>query len=642
MKKAFAYRLSVVILISMLAIVFLCYHLQIKSAEKSTYQNSAIKINQIAQILEKNDIDITRLNGNLKEDYFIRAKAAAYIIQNNPSVIGDLKELKKIASLLQIDELHLFNREGLLFDGTEPAYYGYTFQSGEQMRFFLPMLNDYSMQLCQDIQPNTAESKPMQYIAVWRQDRKGIIQIGMNPIRLLAATEKNELPYIFSMVTSEESSTIFVIDPETQSILGSTDDTFTGKTANQVGIPVDKTLLISDGGLSTNINGQKSYCVIRQAGNVLVGISTTYDSMYRSMQYNMRLVVISLCILSAIIIILILKLLDQFIIRGIHQVIHSMKTIASGDLDCRVNVDSSPEFLELGHNINHMVLSLLETTGKLSLVFDNVNISIAVYEYNQDMKRVLATQKIGDILMLSEQELHEILSDRTAFHQKLLEICAFPYAQEEDVYLLGVEEPHYIKIKSYQEDRKTLGIIIDVTAEIMEKQQIKQERDVDLLTGLFNRRAFLSEVNQLFASPETLKVAALLVLDMDNLKYTNDNWGHACGDKLLHKAATLLTDCEAPHTLAARIGGDEFVLLIYHEDSQAQVQQYIDRLYETITQSSILVATNETVSVQFSGGYIFYPECTLDYNELFKLADQTMYAVKQNQKGRFAKYEPDS
>lgn len=71
---------------------------------------------------------------------------------------------------------------------TEPStaahsrkYFGLNFRSGEQMQFFLPMLSDRSLELCQDITPNTAEQKLMQYAAVWREDGEGIVQIGMTP-----------------------------------------------------------------------------------------------------------------------------------------------------------------------------------------------------------------------------------------------------------------------------------------------------------------------------------------------------------------------------------------------------------------------------------------------------------------------------
>lgn len=236
MKKAITIRLCIVIVVSMTVTAVLSYYFQLKSAREAMYSNAELRINQTKEILEKNDAEIKELSENLKEDYFIRAKAAAYIVQNQPEVIGDLEETRKIAALLQVDELHLFDTEGRLFAGSEPKYFDYTFESGEQMQFFLPMLKDRTLQLCQDVTPNTAENKLMQYIAVWREDQKGIIQIGMEPIRLLEAMEKNELSHIFKWMTTEEGLTIFAAELDTGVISGSTDQSLLGKNVSEIGL----------------------------------------------------------------------------------------------------------------------------------------------------------------------------------------------------------------------------------------------------------------------------------------------------------------------------------------------------------------------------------------------------------------------
>lgn len=638
MKKAFTIRLCIVVTISMLAIVLLSYYLQMKSAKEALYANSTIWIEQISQLLEQNDLDIEHLKEDLKEDYFIRAKAAAYIIQNNPEVKGNLEEIRKIASLLQVDELHLFDKEGHLFDGSEPKYYDFTFNSGEQMQFFLPMLDDNTLSLCQDVVPNTAEQKLMQYLAVWREDKQEIIQIGMEPVRLLEAMEKTDLRHIFSIMSVDKNTTIFVMERQTGSILGSTNNSLTGKHAVDIGIDLDHLSNSSDTLINTEIEKAKNYCVISPSGELFIGVSSTYESMYQSIQYSMILVSISLFLLSVIIILLILNMLDKFIIHGIEETITGMKAIASGDLDFRVNAEGSPEFIELSNNINNLVMSLLETTGKLSLVFENVKLPIAVYEYNKDMKRVMATRKIGDILIIQEHELHNILSDHTVFEHIIHEIRTHPFLQEEDVYLIGEEDIHYVKIQSYCENNKVLGIVADVTTEIVEKLQLTLERDTDLLTGLYSRRAFYNKMDDLFSQPEKLGVAALLMVDLDNLKYTNDRWGHEAGDKLLKKAAELLNNCSASCKLAARLGGDEFILLIYHAKSQEEIQTYIDELHSKITESEIKLTDDEQTSVCFSGGYVFIPEGVSDYNDMISLADQTMYKVKRSAKGNFLRY----
>ncbi|WP_181995606.1 diguanylate cyclase [Clostridium sp. AM58-1XD] len=642
MKKAITLRLCIVIIISMMVTAFLSCYIQIKSAKEAMYVNSMIRISQISQVLDNNSEDVERLKENLKEDYFIRAKAAAYIVQNHPEVTGDQEEMSKIAALLQVDEFHLFDTKGTLYAGTEPKYFNYTFRSGEQMQFFLPMLDDYSLQLCQDITPNTAEGKLMQYIAVWREDRQGIVQIGMEPVRLLEAMKKNELSYIFTMVTAEKGITAFAADTRTGEILGSTDDSLTGKNVAGMGLilPDEKQ---RDKGFAAElkIEGDKHYCVFRQSGDVLLCISSTYENLYRNIPSNMKIVIFSLCLLSAAVIFLILRMLDRFIIHGIYGIIGGMKKIAGGDLDVRVNETSSPEFAELGSNINQMVESLLEMTGKLSLVFQNVDIPVAVYEYSQDMKRVLATSKIGEILMMTEEDMQKVLADRDAFAEMIGGIVACPLGDEKDVYQLGGDKPRYLKIKSYQEKRSTLGIIVDATEDVLEKKKIELERDIDLLTGLTTRRAFFKKMDCLFRQPEVLKTAVILMADLDNLKSVNDGWGHEYGDQILKKAAELLKGCEAPNKIAARLSGDEFILVIYGADSQEELFEYIKRMYDNIMHAKVCMPGGKTVEVRLSGGYVCYPEVTAGYRELIRFADSAMYRVKKKSKGSFEKYVPE-
>ena len=118
MKKAITFRLCVVIITAMVMTALLGYYLQTKSAKEAMRTNSEIRFNQVSEVLKRNDTEIAELRENLKEDYFIRAKAAAYIVQNQPDVVKDLEEMRKIASLLQVDELHLIDMEGRLYAGS--------------------------------------------------------------------------------------------------------------------------------------------------------------------------------------------------------------------------------------------------------------------------------------------------------------------------------------------------------------------------------------------------------------------------------------------------------------------------------------------------------------------------------------------
>ena len=81
--------------------------------------------------------------------------------------MNKLREFLKNERLMTIDEIHLFTADGEIYSGTVPRYYGFTFDSGEQMAYFKPMLADKTLSMYQDVTPNTAKSKPMMYAICW-------------------------------------------------------------------------------------------------------------------------------------------------------------------------------------------------------------------------------------------------------------------------------------------------------------------------------------------------------------------------------------------------------------------------------------------------------------------------------------------
>ena len=77
--------------------------------------------------------------------------------------------MQKIAALISVDEIHLFDTKGYIYSGSVPKYFGYSFDSGEQMAYFKPMLKDKKLTMCQDVTPNTSEAKEMMYAITWNE-----------------------------------------------------------------------------------------------------------------------------------------------------------------------------------------------------------------------------------------------------------------------------------------------------------------------------------------------------------------------------------------------------------------------------------------------------------------------------------------
>lgn len=172
------HRKSLISIIISVMFLLLCLNLflQIRVGINNIERQAGLVVKQIEEVLDENEKNMKELMDSLKEEYIIRAKAVSYILENKANDETDIDELKKIAELLQIDEIHLFDTTGTIYGGTHPEYYNYNLDSGEQMAFFKPMLNDRSLSLCQDLTPNTAESKLMMYALVWREDGTGMVQ----------------------------------------------------------------------------------------------------------------------------------------------------------------------------------------------------------------------------------------------------------------------------------------------------------------------------------------------------------------------------------------------------------------------------------------------------------------------------------
>ncbi len=149
----------------------------------------------------------------------------------------------------------------------------------------------------------------------------------------------------------------------------------------------------------------------------------------------------------------------------------------------------------------------------------------------------------------------------------------------------------------------------------------------DPLTGLFNRRKFEEVLNQEVSRALRYGPVSLLVIDLDRFKLVNDRYGHQAGDDALKAAAQILqSSCRTTDT-CARIGGDEFAIILPHSDpSAAQVVR--QRIQQQIARAMVPTAAGQ-LSICLSIGVATLPGDAGSGAELVAAADAAMYRVKQ-------------
>ena len=282
LKKIISRYMNLVTLILITVLTIIIVSFQVADAHRQAYEDAVTTLQQIEQVLKQNTAELAEISAAYQQTCLYNAEAIAYMIQDNPTVLDSVDELRRIAVLMEVDEIHIFDKTGLLYAGTHPDYYGYTFDSGEQMMFFKPMLTDPSLKLVQDITPNVAEAKLMQYSALWSPDRNFIVQVGMEPVSITKVTQKNELSYIFSLFRVNPDANYYAIDPASGEIVGSTDLDYVHKNIDTIGLRLDD-IASHPKGFHAFVNGQDAFCVFR---NFIVQVGMEPVSITKVTQKN--------------------------------------------------------------------------------------------------------------------------------------------------------------------------------------------------------------------------------------------------------------------------------------------------------------------------------------------------------------------
>lgn len=625
-------RLVIILVVVALSLFLILNHfLQVYALERDMVRSSENLFSQISQVIDENQTELNAVKEDLRATCILRARAAAHILQKEKSQIRNLNEMNEIASLLEVDEIHIFDPEGTLYAGTEPKYYGYTFHSGNQMSFFLPMLEDKTLSLCQEVIPNTAEYKMMQYAACWMEDGSSIVQIGLDPARVVEQTKKNEISYVFSMFATDDGATLLAMDTLHYLITGSTDSKLLGKTAGILGISRDQ---IKDWGKGfyCQINGQRQYCVFEKKGNMILGRIYDTRELFRGInESNLRLMVY-LIVIALILIVAITHYLEKYIISSISEMNEKLQIIADGNLDERVEVNKTPEFQELSGYINRMVKGILETTDKMSEALDAADLPIGIYEYNLRMTRVRATSKVAEILGLSEKEAEQLFSSRTGFDLWIKQLFGRPLKGEKNVYTISEQPPRYVEVETFLKKDSVFGILVDRTEDIIKKMKLERELAQDDLTKLRSRRGFFDYVETLFEHPQNLQNAAIVMIDADGLKKVNDTYGHNRGDAYLRAIGGVLKNLGAPRQVTARLSGDEFAIFLYGMESREELDGWLKRLDQSRHESEMELDSGEKIRLSFSFGAGYYLEDSTDCRLMLQAADQRMYEDKKKRK----------
>jgi diguanylate cyclase (GGDEF)-like protein len=175
----------------------------------------------------------------------------------------------------------------------------------------------------------------------------------------------------------------------------------------------------------------------------------------------------------------------------------------------------------------------------------------------------------------------------------------------------------------------SLGIALGVSLEnLRQRDELRTMAAIDDLTKVYNRRYFFDQLDREIAAANRYGTpVSVLVFDLDDLKKLNDSFGHSLGDEALRSLAQRLVRYSRASDVVARMGGDEFAVILPRTDSDGAAE-IAGRLQSCVESDVLTAEQGRELRLAVSCGRASFPEDADDVGVLLRKADGQMYAAK--------------
>lgn len=355
MKRQIVMKIISAGLIALAVMTALVFIFQLIVSRNNASTTSQERISDALTRLAESEVTIQELTDNLNIEYISKANSFAEMLKLNPDLKDNAEELDRIKELLEVDELHVTDAEAVIQWGTVPDYFGFDFKTSEQTKPFLPILEDDTLEIAQEPQVNGAEGKLFQYVSVPRRDDKGIVQIGMEPVRLSNTLKDNQPDVVLDDIKVGRSGTIFAVNKSDMTLAAIFNSDYIGKSALEVGFTekMFKEGRVAEG--TVTIDGSSYYTCIKDNETYYIGTLIPSSEVIGEAIMLTLVVAVLAWVSIALLIWIVNSLIAKNILNGMFKIRDSVIAIGEGNMNTRIDVRTSKEFSDLSDGINSMV-----------------------------------------------------------------------------------------------------------------------------------------------------------------------------------------------------------------------------------------------------------------------------------------------
>lgn len=232
-------------------------------------------------------------------------------------------------------------------------------------------------------------------------------------------------------------------------------------------------------------------------------------------------------------------------------------------------------------------------------------------------------EKSSDLSKINNLMVRDLIKS----HKLKSFICAPLTLDRKTVGVIAAYSPTTIYFTAKQEEHLRIFStpIALMIKNVLLHEQVKHLAETDELTGLYNRRRFLVELEEAkTAAKKEKKSLSLAMIDLDKFKEINDEYGHDVGDQYLKKTAHLIRECVREGDIPARLGGDEFCVLLPNTNER-QAHEFSERVRHHFAENPFTLRGTPKVI----GMSVGLETTDHDFESLLKKADEKMYLIKK-------------
>jgi diguanylate cyclase (GGDEF)-like protein len=298
----------------------------------------------------------------------------------------------------------------------------------------------------------------------------------------------------------------------------------------------------------------------------------------------------------------------------------------------------------------HQFLSYQKTQEQFEILFENINQGIVFCDkvYNSQNELIDASicsvnSKLKGLFTFDVAANYQLLSSlfMEVSHSRLETFLKFLGKIDKSMASTMINEIYFDKIRKWfqidfipMNQSKFALLMQDITQNKEYQLKIEELAYIDSLTGIPNRKMFFVQMEKIMAHAErTNQEFAIIYIDFNKFKAINDIFGHEVGDQVLKKGTEILCGSIRSEDIIARIGGDEFIVVMQDVKTILEIRSVVDRMAKDF----IIEYDNhgEKVTVTLSLGIARYPLDGIQLEDLMHKADLAMYEAKKCKSNKY-------